>query len=144
MDRLPLIGRLLLGLALIAGCGSGAATQARPSSTTTAAADCEDVVRPGKPITGAQLLDGCRTDDGRLLTIDHYPCRGTGNVVAVLERDGRAWSGEASLAWEEEPRRGRTYGTWRGGYRYDPSADAGFDAAGCLVGPPDLVEPSPS
>ena len=129
---------VLLALVLSAGCTADGRTVAPARSAPT----CDRLVRVGAPITGDLLLDGCRSSNGRRIAIDHYPCRGTGNVVALVQRDGRAWSGEVALGWEEQPRRGRTYGTWRGGFRYDPSVDSGFDAAGCLVTVPDLPTPS--
>ena len=139
-------GRCLLAVLLLAGCATSGhdATQARPSKDPRAFDECSHAVRVGQPITGMQLLDGCRTGDGRRLKIDYYPCRGTGNVVALLERDGRAWSGETGLGWEERPVRGKRYGTWGGGYSYDSAVDPNSDAAGCIISWPDLVEPPPS
>ena len=97
-----------------------------------------------RPITGDAMLHGCRSRDGHLASVDYYPCRGTGNVVAVLVDGGRAWHGETGLDWQEKPVSGKTYGTWGGGYGYSPEQDPNSDAAGCIINWPDLEEPSPS
>ena len=132
---MPLTGaRVVLVALLIAatGCGDSTEPAAAPTAGSTAgssAGSCDDLAVVGAPITGRLLLEGCTTDGGGHVDIPYAPCRGTGNVTAGLELDGRLLTGELALDWEEKPLPDRTYGTWSRGLT--PNED--HDVSGCIV-----------
>jgi hypothetical protein len=142
VDLLPLTAAAVVLLTGACGQAGDAASGRHEQTPSPALEACDEVVVADGPITGRQLLDGCRDSDGTVLAIPFYPCRGTGNVVAGLVYRDKGWSGELALAWEEKPRRDETYGTWHGGYAF--TGDDELDVAGCLQYPPGLVEsPAP-
>ena len=123
--RVPML--LVLGLAL-AACTE----DARP--LPSGLAQCAQVTAPGQPVTAELLREGC-ADDGRVIRLTAYVCRGKGNVLVSRER-----SVSEPLPIElldgvpaaDPPT--KTYGRWLAANPNDPSEVT--DVAGCFTGPP--------